>query len=95
MDEFIAKIEHRIAEVQRKLDEVGKRVDASAAHIDDIVDKKMAKAPKRTDRIFWGIFLILLGALWFGNSAGWYNVNVSWWPIVIIAFGAYLMLGGR
>jgi fatty acid desaturase len=89
------QIERQLAGMQKRIDESVLRIEQTAARIDDAVAKKLAKSPRRADRIFWGIFLILLGGLWFGNSAGWYNVNVSWWPIVVIAFGTYLMVGGR
>ncbi|MBI5059565.1 hypothetical protein HZB60_07295 [candidate division KSB1 bacterium] len=92
-EELLAKIEFELSQLQRKLDDATAKIDASVAKLDT---KLKAKPEKRgTDRIFWGIFLVLLGGLWLANSAGWLNFSVSWWPIIVIAFGIYLMLGGR
>lgn len=37
--------------------------------------------------IFWGIIIILVGALFLGNTCGWWNVNIffeGWWTLFII-----------
>jgi O-antigen/teichoic acid export membrane protein len=92
-EDFVTKIEFELAQMQRKLDEAAAKIDASVSKFDA---RAKAKPEKRgTDRIFWGIFLVLLGGLWLANSAGWITFSVSWWPIIVIAFGVYLMLGGR
>ena len=96
-EDMNAKIEFELAQLQRKLDDATAKIDASVAKLDAKLDAKVsAKSEKRgTDRVFWGIFLVILGGLWLASSAGWLNFSVSWWPVIVIAFGFYLMAGGR
>lgn len=50
----------------------------------------------RRGELFWGTLLVLLGVLFFLQAAGYITGDVwSWfWPIVIIALGAWILLGG-
>ena len=49
----------------------------------------------KRDSIFWGSLLIILGVLFFLNQAGVISGGVfTWfWPIFLIAFGAWVILG--
>jgi hypothetical protein len=50
----------------------------------------------RTDRTFWGVFLVVLGGLWLADRMQWLNISAGWlWPSLLIGFGLYLVLGGR
>jgi len=50
----------------------------------------------RRGEIFWGSLLVLLGLLFFLRTAGYLIGDVfSWfWPLVIIATGVWILLGG-
>ena len=63
-------------------------------------DEKALKARRggasRTDRTFWGIFLIVLGCLWLADRMNWIDISAGWlWPSLLMGFGLYLILGGR
>src|SRR5512146_472101 len=55
-----------------------------------------AEANMRRGELFWGFLLIALGVLFFLKTAGYITGDVfSWfWPLVIIAIGAWVLLGG-
>ncbi len=50
----------------------------------------------RRSEFFWGGLLVVLGLLFFLKTAGYITGDVfSWfWPLVIIAIGAWVLLGG-
>lgn len=50
----------------------------------------------RRGELFWGALLVVLGVLFFLQAAGLITGNVwSWfWPLLIIAVGAWILLGG-
>jgi hypothetical protein len=50
----------------------------------------------RRNEVFWGGLLVLLGVLFFLKAAGYLAGDVlSWfWPLFIIALGAWILLGG-
>ncbi|MBI1792754.1 MAG: hypothetical protein HYR70_01005 [Chloroflexi bacterium] len=50
----------------------------------------------RRAEIFWGTLLVLLGALFFLKAAGYLTGDVfGWfWPLFIIAIGAWILIGG-
>ncbi len=45
--------------------------------------------------IFWGFFLVLLGVLFLLQSMGllWFNVWSVFWPLMLIAWGFWVILG--
>ncbi len=50
----------------------------------------------RRGEVFWGSVLVVLGALFFLKAAGYLTGDVfGWfWPLMIIAAGAWILLGG-
>ena len=50
----------------------------------------------RRGELFWGILLVVLGALFFLKTAGFLVGDVfGWfWPLVIIAVGIWILMGG-
>ena len=50
----------------------------------------------RRGEIFWGVLLVMLGGLFFLKTAGYLTGDVmSWfWPLLIVAAGAWMLLGG-
>ena len=50
----------------------------------------------RRGELFWGTLLVVLGGLFFLRAAGYITGNVfDWfWPLLIIAVGAWILLGG-
>jgi cation transport ATPase len=46
-------------------------------------------------RLFWGLLLIIIGALALANNFGWVNVHwsniLSLWPLIIIAAGLSML----
>lgn len=83
-------IERRLADLERKLDNVLRRLSTEPER-----DSKTQKpqATGRGRRIFWGLFIVIIGLIWLGQ-----NYNVQWlsdlklWPVALIAFGVYFML---
>lgn len=49
----------------------------------------------RRGELFWGTLLVVLGVLFFLQAAGYIHDVFGWfWPLVIIAIGAWVLLGG-
>ncbi len=49
----------------------------------------------RSNRMFWAVLLILMGALFLGNNLGLFSFNVwsLFWPIFLILMGVWFLLG--
>jgi hypothetical protein len=45
-------------------------------------------------RILLGLIVLLAGIGWLGNEMKWWNVNIPFWPVVVIIIGAAIFLGG-
>jgi hypothetical protein len=44
--------------------------------------------------VWCGLFLLAAGVAWLGKKAGWFPPEASFfWPIAVIAIGAWLLLG--
>ena len=43
--------------------------------------------------LFWGLLLITLGILFFGDKQGWFS-NDTWWQYLLIGIGACFILDG-
>ncbi|MEX1248489.1 MAG: DUF5668 domain-containing protein, partial [Anaerolineales bacterium] len=44
--------------------------------------------------VFWGIILVLIGALFLGDTLGGFSFGFRLlWPLLIIAVGVYVLLG--
>lgn len=79
----------RLDSIERKLDELLSR---------SVSDSAKTKSRRRglRERIFWGVFILVLGLIWLGQNFGieWLN-NLRFWPVAVIVFGLYLIFGGR
>jgi len=42
----------------------------------------------------WGIFFLVLGGYFILQNLGYINPDLSLWPILAVAFGAYLVIRG-
>jgi hypothetical protein len=70
--------------------------------IKDLVDQRVNEAlsgrMKRRDRshTFLGIVVIVAGLVWLGKSMDIYWLDhIKFWPMVVILFGIYLLVGDR
>ncbi len=88
------QLEARLNQIlDRKLEALAARLESSEA-----VEAKRRRqvGASRTDRTFWGVFLVVLGALWLADRMEWLDISAGWlWPSLLIGFGLYLVLGGR
>ena len=43
----------------------------------------------RSNRVFWGIFFIVVGLFWFGKEANWFSSEIMtlFWPFLFILSG--------
>jgi hypothetical protein len=48
---------------------------------------------RRGDRgLFWPVAMIVVGLVWLAKNMGWLNRDVPWFPLLLIAFGVYLIV---
>ncbi len=96
MSDFsLGDLEHRLDGMERKLNDSVARIEMTAAKLEQQIRDKPAKSRPRVDRVFWGSFIVIFGLLWFSSNMGWISMfSLSWWPVFLIAFGLYLILGG-
>ncbi len=40
-----------------------------------------------------GSFLILLGLYFLGKELGWFSSDISFWPLILIAVGVWMIIG--
>lgn len=45
-------------------------------------------------RILLGLVLLLTGIGWLGNELKWWQINIPFWPVLIVIIGAAIFLGG-
>lgn len=89
----VTNLDARLSQIDRKLDELNTQLAATDERELRLRNKSGAS---RTDRTFWGIFLIVLGGLWLGQRMEWFDISAGWlWPSLLLGFGLYLILGGR
>lgn len=86
----IESLERRLVEIERKLDSLLSRQPSPQVE----AKSQSKRASSRTSRVFWGIFILVVGLIWLGES-----LQVSWledfkyWPFALIVFGLYLIFG--
>ena len=94
MDNYtMEQLDARLNQIlDRKLEELTARLKAD----EERSRKARRGGASRTDRTFWGIFLMVLGGLWLADLVDWIDVSAAWlWPSLLVGFGLYLILGGR
>jgi hypothetical protein len=42
--------------------------------------------------LFWPIAMIMVGLVWLAKNMGWLAHDVPWFPLLLIAFGVYLIV---
>jgi len=42
--------------------------------------------------IGWGVFFLILGGFFLASELGYIDTNVSVWPVILSAFGVYLIV---
>jgi hypothetical protein len=70
--------------------------------IKELVDQRVREAlsgkRKRDNRsqVFFGIVVMIAGLIWLGKSLEieWLD-QIKFWPVVVILFGLYLIIGDR
>jgi hypothetical protein len=87
-------LERRVGQLERRLDETltNRMVKTASAE----PEKPVRRGPTRTSRVFWGLFVLLVGLIWLGQNfeIEWLN-NLKFWPVAVIVFGVYLIFGDR
>jgi hypothetical protein len=43
--------------------------------------------------IVFGLIVLALGLLWMGNEAGWWAINLPFWPLVVVIIGVFILFG--
>ncbi len=67
------------------------------------VKKNVPNEPETSDRcccsdrhephgLFWPIAMIIIGVVWLARNMGWFDHDVPWIPLLMIAFGVYLIV---
>ena len=89
LNQDVENLDSRLSQIERKLDDLTSRLKAPDSRVH-------TRGASRTDRVFWGIFLIVLGSLWLADRMNWVDISAGWlWPTLLVGFGLYLILGGR
>ena len=93
-DYTMEQLDERLNQIlDRKLEAMAARIASN----EELASKRRRQGgASRTDRTFWGIFLVVLGGLWLADRMEWLDISAGWlWPSLLIGFGLYLVLGGR
>ena len=56
-------------------------------------DERKEKGEGGVAGIIFGILVIALGVVWMGNEAGWWLINLPFWPLVIVIIGLFMFFG--
>ena len=93
-DYTMEQLDARLNQIlDRKLEDLAVRLKASD---EQDAKRRHRGGASRTDRTFWGLFLVILGGLWLADRMEWLDISAGWlWPSLLMGFGLYLVLGGR
>ncbi len=54
----------------------------------------MSKVPFfHSTKLTIGLFLVILGLYLFGKEMGWITTTFPFWPVILVAFGAFVAAG--
>lgn len=93
-EERFEKLEKQMNTLRQRIEEVGRRAG-------DKIDEKLEHIPRRQtrrgnrDSLFWGIALIVVGAVWMGKSFGMFFWGPPLLPTVLIVLGLFLIFRTR
>jgi len=48
-----------------------------------------------TNRLFWGIFFLVIGGWFIAKDLGYVGLNISLWPVLLVIWGLWLILKGN
>ena len=43
--------------------------------------------------IIFGLIVLALGLIWMGNEAGWWAIDLPFWPLVVVVIGLFMFFG--
>ena len=92
LDKKVRQLEKRVEDIGTRLEEkgeaFGKKMDLKAQEVREKIDKKLPSGHS----IFWGIVLIAVGLIWLGGNMGWFDYDIPWFAVVLIALGIYMVV---
>jgi len=92
LEKKVEAIEERIDAVAKKLEEKGREFERRVEEKAKYVEEGVKKRSHGGHNIFWGIVLIVLGCLWLGKNLKWFDYDVPWISVVLIAVGIFLII---
>ena len=91
-DKKMKKLEKRVEEIGEKIEEKGEEFGKKVESKAKTFHEKFEKKGHHGHNLFWGIVLIVVGFLWLANNLDWFEYDVPWIPVVMIAVGIFLIL---
>ncbi len=82
-------------DVEKRFEEFGKRLEEKFRgdkRPDNEENKTAGTTHKRHETSFWGMILIVIGAVLLGNHFHWFYLDIPIFPAAIIILGVYLII---
>jgi hypothetical protein len=93
------KFEQRMKKLEKRMEEMGSRVEEKGEEFGKRMESKAKKFQERMEKkghhghnLFWGIVLIAMGFVWLGNNLDWFDYDIPWVPVVMIALGLFIII---
>jgi len=85
-------LEQKIEEFGRKLEEIGKKLGGD---IEQHFEHRHHHRCGNGSGIFWGLVFVGAGFIWLGNKVNWFDLDLPFWPLALIAMGLYMVFQSR
>lgn len=99
-----ARLDEKVQALEKKMEELGHKLERGAEDLEkrteklgrDIEERVQGAGGTKTHRsgagFFWGLVFIVAGVIWLGNQFGWFDYDVPWAALFLIAGGIYMVV---
>lgn len=95
LNELEKKFSDFAEEVEKKIEEFGRQIDERFSNLTASEKEKQpdpsVPSKRHSDKLFWGIALIIVGIILLGNHLRWFILEIPWIPAALIILGIYLV----